>query len=211
VEAVTGLDLETYLRRHITGPLGMHDTAFKLGESQRARLSAMHARTPDGTVAIPFEVPQEPEFHMGGGGLYGTAPDYLRFARAILRGGELDGARILKPETVAMASQNQMGELKVVTLHPALPDASNAANFYPDMEQKWGFGFMLNTEADAHGRSANSLAWAGLGNTYYWIDPTAGVAGVVLTQILPFADKDALDCLWALERGVYGRGAAKAA
>ncbi len=104
-----------------------------------------------------------------------------------------------------MASQNQMGELKVVTLHPALPDASNVANFYPDMEQKWGFGFMLNTERDAHGRSANSLAWAGLGNTYFWIDPTVGVAGVVLTQILPFADKDALDCLWALERGVYGR------
>jgi len=206
VEAVSGLDLETYFREKITGPLGMADTAFRLGAGQRDRLSAMHARTPDGTVAVPFEVPQEPEFFMGGGGLYGTAPDYLRFCRAILRGGELDGARILKPETVAMASRNQIGDLQVETLPPIQPTLSNEANFYPGMVQKWGFGFLLNTERDPYGRSPNSLAWAGLANTYYWIDPRVGVAGVVLTQLLPFADPDAVGCLWALERGVYGRG-----
>ena len=93
VEAVSGQNLEAYLAANITGPLGMKDTAFRIGDAQRARLSAMHARLPDGSLTpIPFEVPQDPEFHMGGGGLYGTAPDYLRFARAILRGGELDGA-----------------------------------------------------------------------------------------------------------------------
>jgi CubicO group peptidase (beta-lactamase class C family) len=205
VEAASGLDLETYFRTHITGPLGMADTGFRLGASQRARLSAMHARTPNGVVVVPFQVPQEPQFYQGGGGMYGTAPDYLRFCRAILRGGELDGARILKPETVALASRNQIGDLTIATLVPAEPHLSNAANFYPDMAQKWGYGFLLNTERDAHGRSPNSLAWAGLANTYYWIDPAEGVAGVVLTQILPFADPDALDCLWALERGVYGR------
>ncbi len=205
VEAASGLDLETYFGTHITGPLGMGDTGFRLGASQRARLSAMHARTPQGVVTVPFEVPQEPEFFQGGGGMYGTAPDYLRFCRAIMRGGELDGARILKPETVALASRNQIGDLTVQTLVPAEPHLSHAANFYPDMVQKWGYGFLLNTERDAHGRSPNSLAWAGLANTYYWIDPAEGVAGVVLTQILPFADPDALACLWALERGAYGR------
>jgi CubicO group peptidase (beta-lactamase class C family) len=205
VEAVSGQTLEAYFREHITGPLGMADTGFRLGAGQRARLSAMHARTPEGMLKIPFEVPQEPQFQMGGGGLYGTAPDYLRFARAILRGGELDGARILQPETVALAARNQIGDLEVQTLHPAMPEASNVANFYPGMVQKWGLGFLLNTERDPHGRGPNSLAWAGLGNTYYWIDPTEGVAGVVMTQILPFADPDALECLWALERGVYGR------
>jgi CubicO group peptidase (beta-lactamase class C family) len=205
VEAVSGQNLEEYFRAHVTGPLGMHDTAFRIGADQRARLSAMHARTPEGLVAIPFVVEQEPEFHMGGGGLYGTAPDYLRFARAILRGGELDGARILKPETVAEMSRNQIGALNVTALHPAHPHLSNVAEFYPGMVQKWGLGFLLNTERDAHGRSPDSLAWAGLANTYYWIDPAAGVCGVVLTQLLPFADAAALDCLWALQRGVYGR------
>ncbi len=205
VEAVSGMTLEAYFREHITGPLGMADTAFRIGPAQRERLSAMHRRSADGGFAeLPFELAQEPEFHQGGGGLYGTAPDYLRFCRAILRGGELDGARILRPETVAEMARNQIGDLSVTTLHPAHPELSNPANFYPDMEQKWGLGFLLNTETDAHGRGAGSLAWAGLANTYYWIDRNSGVAGVVLTQLLPFADADALDCLWALERGVYG-------
>jgi CubicO group peptidase (beta-lactamase class C family) len=205
VEAASGQNLEDYFRANITGPLGMADTAFRIGPDQRARLSPMHARAPDGLVVVPFEVEQEPEFHMGGGGLYGTAPDYLRFARAILRGGELDGARILSPESVAEMSRNQIGALDVTTLRTAHPALSNDANFYPDMVQKWGLGFLLNSERDGHGRSPHSLAWAGLANTYYWIDPAAGVCGVVLTQVLPFADAAALDCLWALERGVYGR------
>jgi CubicO group peptidase (beta-lactamase class C family) len=205
VEAASGQTLEDYFRTHITGPLGMADTAFRIGAAQRARLSAMHARTPDGLVAVPFELEQEPEFYMGGGGLYGTAPDYLRFARAILRGGELDGARILSAASVAEMSRNQIGALNVTTLRTAIPSLSNDADFYPGMVQKWGLGFLLNSERDAHGRSPDSLAWAGLANTYYWIDPAAGVCGVVLTQLLPFADPAALDCLWALERGVYGR------
>lgn len=207
VEAASGLDLEAYFAAHVTGPLGMADTAFRIGDSQRARLSAMHARGADGALSVlPFELPQQPEFLMGGGGLYGTMPDYLRFARMILRGGELDGARILQAETVAEMSRNQIGDLTVETLPTAIPALSRDANFYPGMVQKWGLGFLLNTEADAYGRSPNSLAWAGLANTYFWIDPAAGVCGAVGTQILPFADPAALDCLWALERGVYGRG-----
>jgi methyl acetate hydrolase len=205
VEAVSGQDLESYVRAHITGPLGMQDTGYLLGPEQRERLVAMHARLPEATAPIEFEVPQQPEFHMGGGGMYGTAPDYLRFARAILRGGELDGARILSPETVALMGQNHIGDLEVQTLRAVETAVTNDANFYPGMVQKWGLGFLLNTERDPYGRSPNSLAWAGLGNTYFWIDPTAGVAGVVLTQLFPFADAESLACLWALERGVYER------
>lgn len=206
VEAASGMDLEAYFAAHITGPLGMADTAFRIGPSQLTRLSAMHARLEDGSLAaIPFLVPQDPEFHMGGGGLYGTMPDYLRFARMILRNGELDGARILRAETVAEMARNQIGDLNVTTLPTAHPTLSVDANFYPGMVQKWGLGFLLNTEAGAHGRSPNSLAWAGLANTFYWIDPAAGVCGVVGSQTLPFGDAAAVECLWALERGVYGR------
>ena len=205
VEAVTGQRLEEALRERVLGPLGMSDTAFRIGEAQRARLASMHARGPDGSLsAIPFEVPQDPEFHMGGGGLYGTAPDYLRFCRMVLNGGELDGARILSPETVAEMGRNQIGSLAVRKLETALPSSSNDAEFFAGMAKRWSLAFMLNEEdAPGGGRSAGSLAWAGLANTYYWIDPKRDLAGVVVTQILPFADPKALDLLGAFERAVH--------
>lgn len=205
VEAVTGQRLDEVLRERVLGPLGMRDTAFRLGEAQRVRLASMHARGPDGSLSvIPFEVPQDPEFHMGGGGLYGTAPDYLRFCRMVLNGGTLDGARVLSPETAAELGRNQIGPLEVRKLVTALPNSSNDAEFFPGMPKTWSLAFMLNEEdAPGGGRSAGSLAWAGLANTYYWIDPKRDVAGVVVTQILPFADPKALDLLGAFERAVY--------
>ena len=205
VEAVTGQRLEEVLRERVLGPLGMADTAFRIGTAQRARLASMHARGPDGSLAaIPFEVPQEPEFHMGGGGLYGTAPDYLRFCRMVLNGGALDGARVLSPETAAEMGRNQIGPLKVRKLETALPNSSNDAEFFPGMPKGWSLAFMVNDEdAPGGGRSAGSLAWAGLANTYYWMDPKRDLAGVVVTQILPFADPKVLDLLGAFERAVH--------
>jgi CubicO group peptidase (beta-lactamase class C family) len=165
----------------------------------------MHARRPEGSLSpIPFEVPQDPEFHMGGGGLYGTAPDYLRFCRMVLNGGSLDGARVLSPETVAAMGRNQIGALALRKLETALPNSSNDAEFFPGMVKRWSLAFMINEEdAPNGGRSAGSLAWAGLANTYYWIDLERDVAGVVVTQILPFADPKVLDLLHAFERAVY--------
>ena len=98
VEAASGERLDVYLKDHVLAPLGMTDTAFRIGASQRERLVAMHQRGADGALApIPFEIEQEPEFHMGGGGLYGTAPDYIRFVRMLLNGGTLDGAQCSSP------------------------------------------------------------------------------------------------------------------
>ena len=206
---MTGRRLDAVIRDGITGPLGMADTGFRLGEAQRARLSAMHVRGADGGLtAIKFEVPQEPEFHMGGGGLYGTAPDYLRFCRMVLNGGTLDGARILAPETVAALGRNQMGALKVAALRTAMPASSYDAEFFPGQPKGWSLAFMLN-EAEhpaGGGRSAGSMAWAGLGNTYYWIDPVRDRAGVLVTQSLPFADPKVLALLEAFERAVYAAG-----
>lgn len=204
VEAVSGKKLDAYLRDHLLAPLGMKDTMFVLGPGQRARLAGMHARGPDGALQpMPFEVPQEPEFFMGGGGLYGTAPDYLRFIRMVLNRGSLDGVQVLKPETVAQMSQNHIGDIEVCTLKTAMPPYSNDANLFPGMVQKWGLSFCINTERGPAGRSPGSLAWAGLGNTYFWIDPTRRVGGVIMTQILPFADARVLGLFEKLERGVY--------
>jgi methyl acetate hydrolase len=201
---VSGQPLENYFKEHIFGPLGMRDTGFVLGAAQRERLAAMHVRQPDGSLqVVPFEVPQEPEFYMGGGGLYSTGPDYVRFLRMLLGNGQLDGAKLLGDETVAEMSKNQIGELMVGVLKSVNPGSSNDAEFFPGMPKKWGLAYMINAEDAAVGRTAGSLAWAGLANTYYWIDPTRHVAGVILTQILPFADSRVLDLFEQFERAIY--------
>ena len=204
VEAASGQRLDRYLHDNITGPLGMTDTAFKLGASQKARLSAMHQRNPDGTLAaIEFGLPEEPEFHMGGGGLYGTAGDYLKFCRMILGGGTLDGAQVLQKATVDTMAQNHIGPLEVEVLKTAMPPLSRDVELFPGMTKKWGLSFMINTADVPSGRAANSLAWAGLGNTYFWIDRTRGVCGVFLSQLLPFCDETALDLFAKFETAVY--------
>jgi CubicO group peptidase (beta-lactamase class C family) len=200
VEAVSGIRLDLYLADHVLGPLGMHDTGVALSDEQRARQARMHARGADGALQpMEFRVGGAPAFFMGGGALCGTGPDYIRFVRALLAG----GAGVLRPETVADMGRNHIGELFVGTMRTAMPAMSGDAEFFPGMPKKWGLGFLINTETAPTGRSAWSLAWAGLGNCYYWIDPAAGVGGLVLMQILPFADTAALDVFAAFETAVY--------
>jgi CubicO group peptidase (beta-lactamase class C family) len=204
VEAVSGKRLDAYLRDHLFTPLGMSDTGFKLTEQQRKRLVGMHARGPDGSLApIPFELEQDPEFHMGGGGLYGTAGDYIKFTQMILNKGRGNGNQVLKPETVAMMGKNHIGELNMTKMNSALPDFTNDVDLYPDMAKKWGLSFMINTAKTPEGRGPGSLFWAGLANTYFWIDPSRDISGVILMQLLPFSDKKCLEALAGFERGVY--------
>ena len=204
VEAVSGKRLDAYLRDHLFTPLGMTDTGFRIGESQRKRLVGMHARGPDGSLAsIPFELEQDPEFHMGGGGLYGTAGDYIKFTQMILNKGRGNGNQVLKPETVAMMGQNHIGDLNMTKIISALPAFTNDVDLYPDMVKKWGLSFLINTAKTPEGRSPGSLAWAGLANTYFWIDPSRDITGVILMQLLPFVDKKCLEAFAGFERGVY--------
>src|ERR1700674_3347681 len=194
VEAASGKRLDAYLRDHVFTPLSMNDTGFKLSESMRKRLVGMHARAPDGPLApIAFELEQDPEFHMGGGGLYGTAGDYIKFTQMILNKGRGNGNQVLKPETVAMMAQNHIGELVVSKMTSAAPIYSNDVDLFPGIVKKWGLSFLINTAKTPEGRSAGSLAWAGLANTYFWIDPARNVAGVILMQVLPFFDGKCLE------------------
>jgi len=204
VEAVSGKRLDAYLRDNMFAPLGMSDTAFKITDDMRKRLVGMHARGEDGQLgAIPFELEQNPEFHMGGGGLYSTAADYIKFTQMILNKGRGNGNQVLKPETIAAMSQNQMGDLNMNRLATAAPMYTNDVDLYPEQVKKWGLSFMINTARTAEGRSAGSLAWAGLANTYYWIDPARDITGVILMQLLPFADGKCLQAFAGFERGVY--------
>jgi methyl acetate hydrolase len=204
VEAVSGQRLGDYLHHNLFAPLGMHSTSFKLSPSQRARLASMHARGPEGTLAvIPFEIPQEPEFQNGGGGLYSTAPDYLRFTQMLLHRGMFNSNQVLQPETVRTMAQNHIGDLHCVEFQAAMPEFTQPANFFPGMPQKWGLGFLINTAQTPQGRSSGSLAWAGLANTFFWIDPTRRVTGVFLTQLLPFFDLQTITLFRDYEAAVY--------
>jgi len=204
VERVSGQSLGDYLAEHLFGPIGMTDIGFKLTPDRRGRLAGMHARGDDGALAlIPFEIPQEPEFEMGGGGLYGTAADYVAFQQLFLNEGRADGRQVLRPETVALMRRNAIGDLDVRLLKTASPGYSHDAEFFPGMVKKWGLGFMISTAAVPGGRQADALCWAGLGNTYFWIDPAKGVAGVILMQLIPFADPKALALLDDFEKAIY--------
>jgi CubicO group peptidase (beta-lactamase class C family) len=210
VEHLSGQSLEDYFREHIFAPLRMNDSGFLLRPEQRPRLASLHERQPDGSLAVTeFEMSQQPEFFMGGGGLYSTGSDYLRFIRMLLGAGRLDGARVLRSETVAEIGKNQIGDLSIGKTTTVLPASSNDFEFFPGLEKKWGLASMITMEDAPTGRSAGSLAWGGLANTYYWIDPGKRVAGVLLTQILPFADPGVLDLLARFERGIYASLAAR--
>jgi CubicO group peptidase (beta-lactamase class C family) len=203
VEAVSGQKLGDYMRDNLLLPLGMNSSAFKITDDMRSRLSRMHARTPDGLVAIDFEIPQAPEFEMGGGGMYSTVGDYLKFVQMMLNSGKGNGNQVLKPSTVALMSKNAMGKIRVTMLKPAGVGSSNDAEFFPGLPKGWGLSFMTNEAKAPTGRSAGSLAWAGLANSFYWIDQKKGVAGVLATQILPFADVKALPLFEGFETAVY--------
>jgi methyl acetate hydrolase len=203
VEAVSGKKLDVYLRDNIFSPLGMNDTGFKISDSMRKRLVGMHARAPEGLGPFPFEMEQNPEFHMGGGGLYGTAADYIKFTQMILNKGKGNGNQLLKPETVAQMGQNSIGAIEVGKLPTALPAYTNDVDLFPGMVKKWGLSFLINTAKTPEGRSPDSLFWAGLANTYFWIDPARNVSGVILMQLLPFADAKCLEAFAGFERGIY--------
>ena len=206
VEAASGQRLDAYVAQHITGPLGMVDTVFDPGEAQKARAVTNSARGEDGTI-MPFPINigggTSGEFVSGGAGLHGTAADYMRFMRMLLNGGSLDGVTILKPETVAEMSRNQIGSLRAGVMETTMPALSARVEWFPDMVAGWGLGFLINPETGPDGRAPGSLAWAGICNTHFWIDPASGLAAVLLMQLLPFGDPGAMAALSAFERDVY--------
>ncbi|MBN8990073.1 MAG: beta-lactamase family protein [Rhizobiales bacterium] len=204
VEIAGGQGIDRYFSENITGPLGMNDTGFVITETQRARQASLHVRETNGKlVAKPFEKLAAPASFSGGGGIYSTAPDYLILLQALLNGGRLGRANILRADSVASMTTNQIGNIEAGVLKTANPGLSNDVDFFPGVHLRWGLGHMINLDPVREGRAAGSGTWAGLYNTYYWIDPKKRIAGVFMMQILPFADKPALAAYRQFERGIY--------
>jgi methyl acetate hydrolase len=206
VEVVSGQKLEDYFREHIFVRFKMDDTSYNVPEAKGPRLVAQQQRAGehmDGAVEL-----QSPQLGLtiaapiGGGGLASTVDDYGRFVRMFLNGGALDGVRVLKPETIALMEQNQIGAVSVPALKSALPRSADFT-FIADGRDKWGLGFLITVDQVPGKRSPGSLSWGGINNTYFWIDPTRGIAGVIMMQYLPFADAKALAVYDTFERGTY--------
>ena len=202
VERASGSTLGAYLAGHVCGPLGMTDTTFAFDDAIKARLVPLHARMPDGSL-MPFPVHfgggEKAEFHSGGGGLIGTAADYLLFCRMMLN----NGGGVLKPETVAAMATNQV-TMPAGRMVSNLPGLTSDFDLFPGMDCGFGLGFLINPEQGPDGRAAGSLAWAGIANSYYWIDRESDIAAVLMMQHLPFGEPGALSVLRAFERAVYG-------
>ncbi|GAB7517301.1 methyl acetate hydrolase AcmB [Rhodococcus sp. no. 34] len=205
VESIRGHRLGDVMRERIFEPLEMADTAFTMSPSMKDRLAPIHQRESDGSLTplIGFELPAEPEVHMGGHGLHGTVGDYMKFIRMWLNDGAGTSGRVLSPETVAAAVQNGLEGQHVGLLPGVLPTLSNDAEFFPGVPKGWAYSFMTNEEVAPTGRPAGSLAWAGLANLYYWIDRQTGVGGFWATQILPFADAGSINGYLEFETAVY--------
>ena len=205
VENVTGKRLGDVMSERVFKPLGMNDTGFTMSAAMRERRAATHRRDTEGKLwATDFELPQEPEQHMGGHGLYATVGDYMKFIRMVLNDGAAPGGqRVLRPETVAKMATNALGSLKIKMLPGAIPSLSHDAEFFPGMPKSWGYTWMINDEAAPTGRPAGELAWAGLANLFYWIDRKNGVGGFWATQILPFIDEVSIPGYFAFETAIY--------
>jgi methyl acetate hydrolase len=206
VEAVSGQKLEDYFREHIFIPLKMNDTSYNVPEAKGPRMVAQQQRAGarmDGAIELQNPQPGlSVAAPIGGGGLASTADDYGRFVRMLLNGGALDGARVLKAETVALMGQNHIGAVSVPALKSALPRSADFT-FIDDNKDKWGLGFLITTNQVAGKRSPGSLSWGGINNTFFWVDPAKGIAGVIMMQYLPFADAKALATYDTFERGAY--------
>jgi methyl acetate hydrolase len=196
--------LESYFRRYILDPLGMHDTSFLLRNDMAGRLVGTHMRGPDGKpIAISIEPLEEAEFHTGGAGLFSTAPDYLAFTRMLLAGGTLNGVEVLKPETVKLMARNAVGDLNVPMVRSNNPALALEVETFPGQVKQWGLTFLINTEDVEGFRSAGSLTWGGVHNTYFWIDLKKRITAVALMQILPIGDPHVQETMIAFERTLY--------
>jgi methyl acetate hydrolase len=206
VEAVSRQSLRDYLRKNLFDPLGMDHTDFIQTPEQKARRATVHQKHLDGTIVpIPDnEVAQDPEFFMGGGGLCGLPADFAAFVQMMLAGGKSKrGETVLKAETVALMGQNHIAPLEAGVIKIAMPNLSHDVDFFPGQRQGWGLSFLINLERSVEGRSPGSLSWGGLANTYFWIDPTANIGALMMTQVIPFADPAILGAFRAFERAIY--------
>ena len=214
VESIRGNRLGEVMKERIFAPLEMEDIAFSLTPSMRSRLAVIHQREADGSLTpLPdMQLPPDPEVHMGGHGLHASIGEYMKFIRMWLNDGAGSRGRVLKKETVEAAVRNGLQAHQSVVMLPGVIAAlSNDAEFFPGLKKSWSYTFMVNDEDAPTGRPAGAIGWAGLANTFFWIDRKNGFGGYWATQILPFGDPVSFGGYLEFETAAYATGEARAA
>ncbi len=203
IEKISGQRIDAFLEARILGPLGMRDTTYAVPAAKTPRVVNRNQKADGKITEIPNPA-EIPATIRGDGGLYSTATDYSRFIQMILNHGKLGNVRLLKEQTVREMAKNQTGHVKVRLQPTAEPLRSRP---YPlgAGEDVWGLGFQLAAPAKpaADMRRPGSMNWAGINNTFFWIDPQSEIGVIVLMQVLPFYDDAALQILQGVERLVY--------
>ncbi len=190
IENIRGKRLGEVLKERVFAPLGMDDIGFILSPSMHERRATIHLRAMDGQLMPQPELvlPQTPEIELGGGGLYASVGDYMKFIRMILNDGAGPHGRVLRADTAQQLARNGLGALASGGWVAANPAFTNSGEFFPGLPKSWAYTFQVIEEDAPTGRPAGSLSWAGLANTYFWIDRKNGLGGMWATQILPFQD-----------------------
>jgi methyl acetate hydrolase len=204
VERISGKRIDAFLKDDLFGPLGMADTDVEVRDHMAPRLAVVKARGEDGQFAdFALAPPSQPEVYGMGHALYSTPSDYMRFLRMFLNRGALDGNRVLREASVARMLENHMGPLRFEKMVTAAPPVTADFDPFEGTEKTHSFGFMRN-ESDIPGmRRAGSQSWAGVLNTHYWFDPASDLAGLIMTQTLPFVEPRWMDTYGAFERAAY--------
>ena len=200
VEAVSGQSLDTYCAANIFEPLGMRDVAFFLSPDQMARKASVHFHGPDGSFfVVPFGMPNERHFWMGGAGLSAPVAEYMKFLTALAEGGR----PLLGQAMFEEMMRNQVGNRDAGWLSTADPVVSS--DYRANAEERSGHGLagVLNSAQTNEGRAAGSMTWGGITNCYYWVDPRSRAAGVLMSQVLPFGDPGVLDVFRRVEALAY--------
>lgn len=205
VERVSGRSLEVYFREKIFDPLGMSDSFFDVPAGKQPRVAPMYRRDDNGGLV---QLPPRPQtagegFYSGGGGVHSTASDYLTFVRALMAGGQLGGRRILTAESVAMMGKNQIGDLAIRPFPSFMPQLATDGAMLPGALDKFGLGFAVNSATAGTARGVNTMAWAGIYNTFFWIDREKQVAAVLMSHMLPGLDPGPRKLLEDFDRAVY--------
>ena len=203
IETISGITLDENLKKYLCNPLGLKQTSFAPEQSSKEILAPVYFRDPEGSysditpkITLGFN-----PFHYGGGGVTSTLSDYLKILQFFLKVMKSDG----EDSIVSHMFKNQIGNLAIAPLKSFNKNLALDYDIYPDVEKRWGYGLIINNEPIPKKREAGSGSWAGVLNTYFWIDPKSDVAGVFLAQILPCYSPNLLNAFLFFEELAYER------
>lgn len=203
IEKINECSLQEYMHTHIFEPLGMSNTSYDLDKNKHSRVAKVYGRNNYEYSEMPFEVPEKSSFYSGGGNLISNLEDYSKFLRIFLNSGKGSQKQIISESSIASMLSSLNEELLMKKMLTQVPMLSNDVDFFPTSAKSWSPGFMVNHEDIKSGRPKNSSGWAGLFNSFFWIDPKNEIAALILMQMLPFSEEGCFTTLQEFEASIY--------